>query len=119
LSFLSPENTFEMIQLSLSKVLVFGAISYMLILSARNFMAHKHNAVVNKHRQNALATFRALVDAATTSDRQDIVLAHAAECIFTGRDTAFSKPSPQSANSSGTILQTLPRAAISAVTSDG
>jgi hypothetical protein len=113
--FLAPKDSFEMIQLGISKVLIFGVIGFMLVLSARNFMAHKHNAVVNRHRKNALVTFKALVEAATADGKQDIILTHAADCIFSGRDTAFSKSLPQSANSAGTILQMLPRAASSSL----
>ena len=47
------------------KILFFAILSYMLSLSARNFMSHKHNAVVNRHRHKALKTFKALADAAS------------------------------------------------------
>ena len=60
LPWIGPETTIQTIQFVASKILVFVVISYMLFLSARNFMSHKHNAIVNKHRQNALATFQAL-----------------------------------------------------------
>ena len=47
-----------------SKVLFFGMVVYALYFSAKNFLSHKHNQVVNTHRQNALMTFQVLVDAA-------------------------------------------------------
>ena len=82
----------ESIQLAVSKVLLFVVISYMLFLSARNFLSHKHNAIINKHRQNALVTYKALVDAAQTEPIKDIVLAHASACIFLPQDTGYTKP---------------------------
>ncbi len=61
---------------------IFVVMAYMLLLFARNFLAHKHNAIVNKHRQNALLTFKALVDAAGGEERRDVILTYAAACIF-------------------------------------
>jgi hypothetical protein len=89
--FLAPTNNYDAIQLGISKVLIFIVIGFMLVLAARNFLAHKHNSIVNKHRSNALLTFRALVDAAGTEERRDIVLTHAAACIFSPQETGYSK----------------------------
>jgi hypothetical protein len=88
---LAPTSSYETIQLAVSKVLVFSTLAYFLILSAKNFLAHRHNAIVNKHRQNALVTYRALVDAAGDGANRDIVLTKAAECIFGAQPTAFGK----------------------------
>ena len=79
---LDTSKQYDAFQLALSKILIFSVISYILLLCARNFLAHKHNSIVNKHRQNALLTFNALADAAGTETNKDIVLTHAAECIF-------------------------------------
>ncbi len=116
---LTPTNTYEAIQLGLSKAFIFGAISFMLILSSRNFLAHKHNAVVSRHRQNALMTFKALVDAAKIDEKQDIVLTHAAESIFSGRETSFARGGPNNANSSGAVIQMLPRTLSASATPEG
>lgn len=104
---LSPANTFEAIQLATSKVLVFAVLAYMLIMSARNYTTHKHNAVVNRHRQNALLTYRALVEAAGEGGTQDIVLAHAASCIFSPQDTGFSQQRGESLATSKSVLELL------------
>jgi len=82
---------YEHIQLSVSKFLIFATISSMLFLSAKNYLANRHNAVVNRHRQNALATFQTLVEAAILKENRDVVLSKAADCIFTAQPTAFSK----------------------------
>jgi len=87
---LKTTNLYETIQLAVSKVLVFGVLSYMLYISARNYLAHTHNQIVNKHRQNSLLTYKALVDAAS-GDRQNIVLLHAAACIYSPQPTGYSK----------------------------
>jgi hypothetical protein len=92
---LTPTNTYEAVQLGLSKVLIFAVMAYMLFLSARNFLSHKHNAIVNRHRQNALLTFKALVDAAGQEEKRDIVLTYAAACIFAPQETGYTKGGAQ------------------------
>lgn len=86
---LNPRNTSESILFVTSKIIIFAVIAYLLVLSARNFLSHKHNAVVNRHRQNALQTFQALVAAGSTGATQDIILNHAAACIFTPQETGY------------------------------
>ncbi|MDH5675997.1 MAG: hypothetical protein OEZ06_27995 [Myxococcales bacterium] len=88
---LAPTNDYETVQLAVSKVLVFATIASFVVLSARNFLAHRHNAVVNKHRQNALVTYQALVEAAADSSNREIILVHASECIFSPQPTGFGK----------------------------
>src|SRR5690606_5836175 len=87
---IKPSSNAEMFQLITSKILIFTVLGYMLIMSARNYTTHKHNAVVNRHRQNALLTYQALVTAAEDTGTQDIVLAHAASCIFSPQETGFA-----------------------------
>jgi hypothetical protein len=88
---LAPKTTIESYQLVASKVLLFAVLSYMLVLCSRNFMSHKHNIVINKHRQNALMTFRAIADAAADPKLKDVVLTQAAACMFAPQDTGYSK----------------------------
>jgi len=109
--FLKPENSYDSIQLVASKVLIFGILSYMLILCAKNFLSHKHNSIINKHRQNALMTFKALVEASGNNETKEIVLAHASSCIFSPQDTGYSKSGGGSAKS---VVELLPKAMMSA-----
>jgi membrane protein implicated in regulation of membrane protease activity len=92
-SFLAPTNTYETVQLALSKALAFIVLAFLLLMCARNFFSHKHNAIVNKHRQNALLTFKALVDAAGSEERRDVILTYAASCIFSPQETGYAKGS--------------------------
>jgi hypothetical protein len=107
-SFLTPAGPYDAFQLGLSKILIFGVIAYMLFLSARNFLAHKHNAIVNRHRYNALLTFTALSDAARGPENRDIVLTHAAACIFAPQETGYTKGHSQP-ESVASVVQALPR----------
>jgi FtsZ-binding cell division protein ZapB len=88
---LAPATQAEAIQLVVGKALVFITIASFVLLSARNFQAHQHNAVVNRHRQNSLSTYGALVEASSAQANRDIVLAKASECIFAPQPTGFSK----------------------------
>lgn len=112
LPFLAPQNTYEAVQLGLSKVLIFAVMAYMLFLAARNFLSHKHNAIVNRHRQNALLTFKALVDAAGQEEKRDIVLTYAAACIFAPQDTGYTKGGAQP-DLPANIFQGVPKLAAS------
>lgn len=111
ITWLTPEDNIQSLQLVVSKLLIFGVLSYMLFLSAKNFLSQKHNAIVNKHRQNALMTFEALVDASGSNDGKEVILAHASACIFSPQDTGYVKPGADS-GSSKSIVELLPKAMI-------
>lgn len=106
-SFLQPQTPYEAFQLGLSKVLIFSTIAYMLFLCARTLMAHRHNEVVNRHRQNALLTFNAFVEAASSEVTRDTVLNHASACVFAPQDSGFTKGmAPPSASP---VVEVLPK----------
>lgn len=88
--FLAPINTYDTVQLGISKVLIFAVIAYVLFLSARNFLNHKHNAILNKHRQNALMTHRALIEASGDSGVREAIMLQAASCIFSPQATGYA-----------------------------
>ncbi len=107
---LDPTDPYQSIQLVTSKILIFGLIAYMLFLAARNFLSHKHNAILNKHRQNALLTFKALTDAAKEEGNRDIVLNHASSCIFSPQDTGYTKSNVgQATGTSSSLVEILPK----------
>jgi len=109
--FLKPTDAFDASQLITSKILIFGVIAYMLILAAKNFLSHKHNAIVNRHRQNALMTFKALTDATKDEESKDVVLTQAASCIFSPQDTGYAKSGGSGSGSgSKTIVELVPKA---------
>lgn len=111
IEWLRPVSTAETLQLVTSKVLIFAVLGYMLVLAARNYATHKHNAIVNRHRQNALLTYRALVEAAADGNTQDIVLAHAASCIFSPQETGFAQVRGDNSPSSKSVLELLTKGA--------
>ena len=97
------------IQLAVGKVLLFAVLSYGVFLSARNFMSHTHNSIVNKHRQNALMTFRALADAALDDVTRDVILTHASACIFSPQDTGYTKSDGKSTTTDPPVIGLIPK----------
>lgn len=108
---LTPTDNYAAFQLAASKVLIFIVIAYMLVLSARNFLSHKHNEIVNRHRQNALLTFQALVDAAGQKEAQDVVLSYASACIFAPQETGYTKTTGAMPEVPSNIIQSVPKLA--------
>lgn len=107
IEWIRPESPVEMLQLISSKVLIFAVLGYLLLMASRNYTTHKHNAIVNRHRQNALLTYRSLVEASGESGTEDIVLAHAASCIFSPQETGFSTGKGESNSGSKSVLELL------------
>ncbi len=85
-----PDNLYDAIQLAAGKLIAFSTLFYLLYMAGRNFLANNHNAVINRHRQNALLTHRAMVEAAGKQSDRDIVLSHAASCIYAPQPTGFT-----------------------------
>ena len=111
LPWLKPENTTEAFQLITSKILIFAILGFLLVLAAKNYTTHKHHSVVNRHRQNALLTYRALVAAAAGQGTEDIVLAHAASCIFSPQETGFSQSKGDNSSGSRSVLELFTKSA--------
>lgn len=88
---LAPKDKYEALQLTTSKIFIYATLSYLLYMAGKNFLSHKHNAVLNKHRQNALMTFKAMSDAGKTQECKEIILAQAAYCMFSPQETGYIK----------------------------
>lgn len=114
IDWIRPESPAEMFQLISSKFLIFAVLGYLLLMAARNYSTHKHNVVVNRHRQNALLTYRSLVEASGDSGTEDIVLAHAASCIFSPQETGFSHGKGDTSSGSKSVLELLTKSAAKA-----
>lgn len=107
---IAPTNVAEAIQFIASKVLLIGALTFMLVRSARNYRAHKHNEVVNRHKQNALLTFNALVEAGASVEARNTVLNHAASSIYAQPDSGYVTTAADRGASNTTLIDMLPRA---------
>ena len=73
--------------------------------------AHRHNEVVNRHRQNALSSFETFVAAARADEQtKNAVLLEATRSIFALQPTGYDSTDAESAGSSQLIevMRTLP-----------
>ncbi|MDW3118370.1 MAG: hypothetical protein R8G60_11740 [Roseovarius pacificus] len=109
---LTPSNLYETIQFTAGKLVVFFVLTYMLVLCAKNFTSNRHNEIVNRHRQNALMTYKALVDAGGTPEARDVVLNHAASSIYRLHETGYTRGSEGGGSSSSSVIEMLPRTSL-------
>ncbi|MBB3059276.1 hypothetical protein [Microbulbifer rhizosphaerae] len=116
-SWIAPVNTFETVQLVSSKLLIFGVLAYLLILSAKNYLNHKHNSIVNKHRQNALMTYKAMVDATDDPGSREAILIQAAGCIFNPQTTGYTIGGDTPAVSGKSMVEILSKPIVQAAAS--
>lgn len=109
LSFLRPTNSYDAVQLAVSKILIFAVLSVVLYLAAKDFLSHQHNAIVNRHRQNALLTYKTLADAAGSTPNREIILTHAAACIYAPQPTGYSGDGNPSSPGVKSVIEMLTR----------
>ena len=87
----TPEATYVFARAAITRILGFAVFGYGLFFCAKNYTAHRHNAVVNRHRQNALSTYRALVKGNKDPGSADIVLTQAARFIYAPQDSGYGR----------------------------
>ena len=80
-----PPDTAATIQYVVAKLLVISTLSFGVLWCARNYRAERHNETLNKHRANALMTFRAFVEGTADNRVKDAILLQAAQAAFSGR----------------------------------
>ena len=91
-----PPTTAAAIQYVAAKLIVLSTLSFAVFWCARNYKAQKHNETVNKHRANALMTFRAFVEGTSDDRVKDAILLQASQAAFTGRPTGYDSPDKDS-----------------------
>jgi len=75
-----------------SRLMLFSIISFIIYWAAKNHGAHQHNYVINKHRQNALATFQTFIEAAGSEQSvKNAVLLQAGQAIYGQQSTGYSE----------------------------
>ncbi len=91
-----PADLASSMQYVVAKLLVLSTLSFGIFWCARNYKAQKHNETLNKHRANALMTFRAFVEGTGDPRVKDAILLQAAQAAFSGRPTGFDDPEKDS-----------------------
>lgn len=90
LFFPSDEKASHVIQYAVTKLIVLSTLFYGVTICNRNYKAHKHNALLNKHRQNALTTFETFSQAAGPDGQtKNAVLLEATHTIFSNQPTGY------------------------------
>lgn len=84
-------ETAQAIQVTAAKLVLFSVLYFATIWCARAFKAHKHNEVINRHRNNALKTFEAFISATDNDkDTKNAVLLQTTQAIFGHVTTGFA-----------------------------
>ncbi len=91
-----PESTAVAIQYVVSKVILLSTLSFGIFWSARNYKSSKHNETLNKHRANALMTFRAFVEGSGDPQIKEAILLQAAQAAFVNRPTGYDAQEKES-----------------------
>jgi len=87
----------QSVQVAIPKIFVFSVLLSATVWAGRTYRAYRHNAVVNRHRQNALATFQAFAKAASDNETKNAVLLQATQCIFSPQQTGYISGEPEGA----------------------
>ncbi|MCE7070915.1 hypothetical protein LZG74_11415 [Dyadobacter sp. CY327] len=83
-------STNDTIQISISKLLILTTLLYFLSLCSKNYKSCKHNEVLNRHRETALVSFQAFVNAPSADDQtKNAVLIEATRAIFNSQQTGY------------------------------
>ena len=97
------ESGFALVQFLSNRVLLFAALGYGVFFCAKNCFANLHNAVVNRHRQNALATYLDIANVVTDEKHRSTFLSYAAQCIYVPQDSGFTKGNSESGISADAV----------------
>jgi hypothetical protein len=89
---LSGEQT---IQAAVAKVALLSVLFTATVWVGRIYRSHRHNAIVNRHRSNALRTFEAFAKATSDDSTKNAVLIKATECIFAPQQTGYTSHEPE------------------------
>jgi hypothetical protein len=81
----------EMVRVALPRVVILTIAYFALVWAARNYAASRHNFIVNRHRSNALSTFRAFYQGSSDLAIKNAVLMQATACVFSAQTTGYLK----------------------------
>ena len=87
----TPEATYIFARTAITRILGVAIPLYGLFFCAKSYTANCHNVVVNRHRQNALSTYRALMRGNKDKENADIILTQAARFIYAPQDSGYGR----------------------------
>jgi hypothetical protein len=83
------------LQISISKIIIFSVLLTATLWAGKTYRALRHNAIVNRHRQNALTTFQTFAEAAIDPATKDAILLQSTQCIFSPQQTGYISGDPE------------------------
>lgn len=91
----NADTTASVIQNMSVKLIIFSALYYAIFWSVKNYNAHRHNFIVNKHRANALSIFKLFIDAAGNEEEdketKKTILTQTTNAIFSAQKSGYHK----------------------------
>lgn len=97
-------NSAALTQLVVAKVVAFSILISATIWCGRAYRAARHNEIVNRHRQNALASFEAFAAATEDPATRNTVLVQATQAIFAPQPSGYGE-SAQDGSSGGSLAE--------------
>ncbi len=82
-------NPIQNVQVVVAKVILFSILFAAVFWCGRIYRTHRHNYVVNQHRQNALSSFEAFAQASDDVATKNAVLLQATQSIFAPQHTGY------------------------------
>jgi hypothetical protein len=90
-----PYAPTQPLQAAVAKIALLSILFTATIWVGKMYRSHRHNAVVNKHRSNALRTFETFAKATSDDSTKNAVLIKATECIFSPQQTGYTSHEPE------------------------
>lgn len=85
----TPATTPVAIQYVVSKIILLSTLSFCIYWCTKNYKSSKHNETLNKHRANALMTFKAFVEGSDNQAIKDAILLQTSQAAFSNRPTGY------------------------------
>lgn len=83
--------TSDILQFTIAKVIIISGLYYALTTITKNYKAHRHNYIVNKHKQNSLNSFEAFVKGSGDDiQTKNAILISATQSIFSAQPSGYS-----------------------------
>lgn len=99
----SSLDTSQSLQLAIAKLAIFSVLVSSIIWCGRSYKAHRHNYVVNRHRQNALSSFETFAKSTNDDQTKNAVLLQATKCIFEPQTSGYMTSDSDSGGTSQII----------------
>ena len=102
--FYTPNSIGAAIQFISAKLILLSTLMFVVVWCSKNYKSHKHNETLNRHRANALNTFKTFYDSSSDPHVKDTILLHAANAAFTNRTTGYEAPHEKDSNPNTQVI---------------